>query len=309
MAVAFVIAFRPQRRDWGVLIPFLAGLVIPLWILLAPPWRWGILGTAASAYLHKAMATGGHSHPWYAYLQWIAGLGYSFTDAPILLLGAAGVWVALRSKHPVARFVAIYAGSLVLLYSAVPYKTPWCAVSLVHGLALLGGVSFSWCYSRWGPGRTTAAMVVLLTAMAVEAWIASVPFGSDPRNPWAYAHTGRGVYTIRDRVDECARIAGDGTNVAIDVFTRENLWPLPWYFRRYPNVRWWRDVPPRGRGAPVVLLAPSVEESVARMLYEGPPPGQRELYVDLFPRAVELRPGIEVRGYVAKSLWDRRPSE
>jgi hypothetical protein len=40
-------------------------------------------------------------------------------------------------------------------------------------------------------------------------------------------------------------------------------------------------------------------------LYEGPPPGERELYMTMFDAFVELRPQVEVRGYVAKSLWDR----
>jgi hypothetical protein len=38
-----------------------------------------------------------------------------------------------------------------------------------------------------------------------------------------------------------------------------------------------------------------------------PPPGQREMYVNMFDREVDLRPRVEVRGYVAKSLWDELP--
>ncbi|MGD0775613.1 MAG: hypothetical protein ABSC05_22600, partial [Candidatus Solibacter sp.] len=92
----------------------------------------------------------------------------------------------------------------------------------------------------------------------------------------------------------------------IEIYTRENLWPLPWYFRAYPNVRWWRQVTIPGRAAPIILVSPAMEQDVARKLYEGPPPGQRELYMNLFSGYVELRPQVEVRGYVAKSLWDRR---
>ena len=40
-------------------------------------------------------------------------------------------------------------------------------------------------------------------------------------------------------------------------------------------------------------------------LYEVPPPGERELYVSLFDRPVELRPGVELRGYVASGLLER----
>jgi len=139
----------------------------------------------------------------------------------------------------------------------------------------------------------------------VQAWRASVTYASNPRNPWAYAHTGPGVFRIRDRVKEFAQAAGDPQNVAIDVYSRANLWPLPWYFRGMPNVRWWRDVAIPGRAAAIVLVSPEMEPDVARKLYEGPAPGERELYMNLFPVPVELRPQVELRGYVAKSLWDR----
>jgi predicted membrane-bound mannosyltransferase len=110
------------------------------------------------------------------------------------------------------------------------------------------------------------------------------------------------VFEIRDRIEKVARSQPSGYATAIDIFTGENWWPLPWYLRRFSQVRWWSAVPRSGRAGPVVLCSPVQEEAVARLLYEGPPPGERELFVNLFPRAVWLRPGVEVRGYVAASL-------
>jgi hypothetical protein len=48
-----------------------------------------------------------------------------------------------------------------------------------------------------------------------------------------------------------------------------------------------------------------MEPDLIRKLYESPPPGERELYMQMFPEYVELRPGVEIRGYVSKELWDR----
>ena len=304
-AAAYAAAFRPRRPEWRAIAAFFIGLALTVSLLLAAPWKWGVFGAAAASYARKGIASG-HSHPWYAYIQWIAGPGYSLTDVPILLLGGAGVAAAWRSKFPAPRFLTWFAVSLLLLYSVIPYKTPWCAVTIVYAMAAAAGIAVARWRPVWNAFWTAAAILVVLP-MGVEAWLAGLPWSSDPRNPWAYAQTGSGVYAIRDRIGECARAAPEGNNLAIDVYTRENLWPLPWYFRPYPNVRWWRDVPPRGRVAPVLLLSPAMEEQVARKLYEGPPPGERELYLNLFPSVVELRPGIEVRGYVAKSVWDRRP--
>ncbi|MBI4875838.1 MAG: hypothetical protein HY822_14475, partial [Acidobacteria bacterium] len=71
------------------------------------------------------------------------------------------------------------------------------------------------------------------------------------------------------------------------------------------NVRWWRAVPDKDPIAPLVLLTPDFEPALVRRLYEIPPPGQRELYLNLFDRRIELRPDVELRGYADKTLWDR----
>jgi uncharacterized protein (TIGR03663 family) len=286
--VAYISVFR-SRLDYRAALRFFVTLFAGISVLLAPPWKWGVLAQSAAAYWHRATG-GAHVHPWYSYMQWL-----SITEAPILILAAC----AWRGSKPAVRFVALYALVLAVLYSAVPYKTPWCAVSLLYALALLGGAGAA----MLGGWRHLAGVLALVW-MAVLAWAASFPFVTDPRNPWAYAHTGPGVFTIRDRVAEAARVAPEGRNVAVDVFTRENFWPLPWYLRSFPQVRWWRQVPVQGRAAPIVLLSPALEPDFARKIYESPPPGQRELYVSLFAEPVELRPNVEVRGYVAKSIWD-----
>jgi len=93
----------------------------------------------------------------------------------------------------------------------------------------------------------------------------------------------------------------------VQIITRQNLWPLPWYFRRYSGVRWWNGVSVTASAAPVIIATPDMEPGLLHKLYELPPPGQRELYVPMFDRYRELRPSVEVRGYVAKSLWDQMP--
>jgi len=47
-----------------------------------------------------------------------------------------------------------------------------------------------------------------------------------------------------------------------------------------------------------------MEPALTRRLYEVPPPGQRDLYMNLFDQPVELRPGVELRGYAQLSVWE-----
>jgi len=134
--------------------------------------------------------------------------------------------------------------------------------------------------------------------------VTSRTYSSDPRNPYAYAHTTTDVYVIRDRLERLAAADPQGREMRVQVVSRENLWPLPWYLRSFSHVEWWRGVVDEMQPASVILASPDMETALAHRLYETPPPGERPLYVSMFRREIDLRPGVELRGYVKQSLWD-----
>jgi predicted membrane-bound mannosyltransferase len=280
---AAALAYIAAYRSWRVPAVFFVALLVGIWVFFLPPWKWGLLVRFVPAYLARA-GSAMHAHPLYRYLQWL-----SVTEALVLAFAVAGIVANWRRREPQLRFLTLYALILLAIYSAIPYKTPWCAVSPIYALVVAGATG------RW---RVATAGAVI--CLATIAWLAATRYATDQRNPWAYAHTGPGVYTIRDR------ISGFPRSTPIDVFSTENLWPLPWYLRQFPNQHWWREVPFAGPAAPIVLVSPALEPALVRKLYEGPPPGERELYMNLFDQSVDLRQGVEVRGYVAKSLWDQR---
>ncbi|GAF71986.1 unnamed protein product, partial [marine sediment metagenome] len=70
------------------------------------------------------------------------------------------------------------------------------------------------------------------------------------------------------------------------------------------TIDWWDKVADDVPAAPVIIASPSVETALMRKLYELPPPGKKNLYVPLFDSYMELRPQVELRGYVTKDLWD-----
>ena len=61
--------------------------------------------------------------------------------------------------------------------------------------------------------------------------------------------------------------------------------------------------------APIILITPQFEDELIEKLYKLPPPGQRPLYLPLFEKMMELRPGIEMRGYARKDVWDQYESQ
>ena len=271
---------------------------------------------AYGMYLDRANAASWHFHPWDYYLGLLVHFPADgtpvWTEGLVLVLaiaGAAAGWS--RSGIPgadsrVLRFLAFYTLLLAVVYAAIPYKTPWCLLGFLHGMILLAGAGAVFLV-RAPRGRAARGAVVVLLASAAahlgwQAFSGSFRFAADPRNPYVYAHTGTDVFEIVGRLEGLARAHPSGAAMPVQIISRENLWPLPWYLRRFSRVGWWNGVSEQAESAPVVLVTPDMEPALVRKLYDLPPPGERELYVSLFERPVELRPRVELRGYVAMSL-------
>jgi uncharacterized protein (TIGR03663 family) len=278
----------------------------------------GVVDAVRAYGLYLDRAASWHVHPWSYYLELLIhfpATGTPFwTEGLILVLavagGAAG-WVGTRisGADPRAlRFLGFYTLLMLVTYSAIPYKTPWCLLGFLHGLILLAGPGAVFLARAFPSVAMRAVLGMLLSCAAVQlAWQAfsgSFRFAADPRNPYVYAHTGTDVFEIVARLQDLSRAHPDGASMPVDIISRENLWPLPFYLRGMPRVAWWNGVSEKAKVAPVILVTPDMEPALVRKLYDLPPPGERELFVSLFERPVELRPGVELRGYAANRLWE-----
>jgi hypothetical protein len=228
-----------------------------------------------------------HRHAWDYYLGLLVRNEW--------LIVAAAVVGATRRATGLLKFLAVYAFAMTVVYSLIPYKTPWCVLGALDAMILLAGAG-GVALAGWLPRRARAALAIPLVVVGFQAWRASFPLSSDPRNPYAYAHTGRDVDAIRDRLEALGR------GRSVQVVSTRNLWPLPWYLRAFPHVEWWRSLGPGYRPADVILVTPEMEPALVHELYEVPPPGSRDLYRSIFDRYIELRPQVELRGYIRASL-------
>lgn len=246
------------------------------------------------AYAERGLAPQLHAHPWHYYFVVLLQSG----DLFFLLLAFSAVPLA-RARDTLARFLFVYSTVLTLAYCLLPYKTPWCALGFLHGWILLAALGVS-----RAPRKLRLAALVVMMGLAVQSWRLAFPLAAQPINPYAYAHTLPEIYALLHRIEAAAASHPDGPNLHIDVVTAENLWPLPWYLRRYPNVMWWREAPPADKQAPLLLVSPAMEEVVAQRLYESPAPRDRQLYYSLLPDPLWLRPGVEIKAYAVLSLLD-----
>ncbi|MBE0537491.1 MAG: TIGR03663 family protein [Phycisphaerae bacterium] len=260
-----------------------------------------------------------HIHPWYYYLQILGWFklegGPLWTEGFILALGVVGLVAALwkrgagNTSYGFLRFAAFYAVILTVVYSLIPYKTPWCLLGFLHAWILLAGVGVVVILRLVPRGwpRTLVALLLVQGAahLAWQSASGAFRYYDDHANPYVYAHAGRDVFTVVEKVDEMADLHPDGKGMLIEVICPgADYWPLPWYLRAYTNVGYYSDVDVTTMPAPVIIGRASIEKQILSKIFA--PPGQYATFVPLFDAYTELRPTIELSGFVMWDLKDGR---
>ena len=275
---------------------------------------------AYTTYFSRAGSNQLHIHPWFYYLNALvyskATTGPFWTEAFIVVLACLGIILIVARKGiskldtRLLDFLISYTVTSLAVYSAIPYKTPWCLLSFYHGMILLSAVGVVAMINLSSRLLTRIVIVLLLLTLATDLGLQSISPGIssevDFSNPYVYAHPTADVLKVAQRIEEISK-AHPAINemVVLIVCPEGDYWPLPWYLRSFKNVGWFNDVNEIKTPAPVVLAAAQLESELITKLYDLSPPGQKNLYVPLFDSDIELRTQVELRGYVTKDLWDK----
>jgi len=174
---------------------------------------------------------------------------------------------------PWLRFVALYTLALTALYSAIPYKTPWCMLAFLHGYILMAGAGAGQVWEwqarlpwkwRWAPLALAAAYLwYAVSYQQAQTRRACDTFAADSRNPYVYAHTTTDALNLVSALAEAAQKAdGLSTRMAIAA-PPSDTWPLPWYLRRYTAIGYWQDVADIPEGFDPIVLIVSLGQTLA----------------------------------------------
>ncbi len=261
-----------------------------------------------------------HIHPWYYYLKMVLFAKYAngpiWTEGWIVLLALVGMGAAVRGKRigridPIlVRFLAFYTVFMVIIYSALPYKTPWCLLGFLHGMILLAGVGVA-ALVIWlrHPVARIAAVMLLVAAgvhLGYQAYQGSFVYQADSRNPYVYAHPTEDIFIAVEKIIDYVGVDGLGQTALIDVVCPgADYWPLPWYLRRYADaVRYSSELPPDL--GPLVVVSAELENALSHRLYVETPREKIRMYMYLFddPYYVWFRPQVKLLGFVRKDLSD-----
>lgn len=236
---------EPVLRVPSAKIVFAAFTVFIIATILLFTWfgqNWSALGDLVHAVSRFTARAGGEGHekPFAYYFQLLD---------PLLVLSflvVAGMYVAICDAVSGARkaglLMAIYGLVSLLIYSCIPYKTPWLALNFWLPFALLSGVGLSAILDliKNSAGRRGAMIAGLFLLATLGAQTKELCFDkpADEKNPLAYAHTGEDLLRLPERLDELAQ-QKNLANPRICVVLAD-AWPLPWYLRKFSNVGFWQ---------------------------------------------------------------------
>ena len=198
-----------------------------------------------------------HIHPWYYYLQLLiyskAGMGPPWTEGFIVVMALVGLLVIISRRgvsgldSNLLKFIACYTVIMTVVYSAIPYKTPWCLLSFYQGMILLAAVAVVAVVNLLGRVLSRVIVVVFFpmfaTDLVLQAFVANCISYVNAGNPYVYAHPTKDVLTIARRVEDVSRAYPEGRDMPVLVVCPDgDYWPLPWYLRSFKNVGYYNDV-------------------------------------------------------------------
>jgi len=187
----------------------------------------------------------GHQKPLWYYARVLAG---GWSGGLLCALASIGLLQSLRRRTSSAyAFLAFYALFLALIYSLIPYKTPWLALNLWLPIALFAGHALDSLLRI--PRRHSALRIAIPACSILLAVAAAVAIAHDTRqrvflhpadeaNPYAYAQTSD---DLLDLPAEIRRLASQ-SSIAVPriAVIAADPWPLPWYLRHFAQVGFWQ---------------------------------------------------------------------
>lgn len=255
--------------------------------------NWGAFAALIRAVPNYAIRAGGDGHAkifWY-YTRLLAG---GWSGGLICVLACTGIVLAVRKREasPLA-MLAYYLILIYVLYSAIPYKTPWLALNFWLPMALLIGLTVQ-CTWNATVIQSVARAFVRVGCLAL-AFVAALLIAHDTRqrafldpagekNPYAYAQTSEDLLGLPTELVTLIREQGLASpRIAV---IAADPWPLPWYLRQYSQVGYWQPGQTVEQ-ADFYITSPDAADRYARQLQ------------NFQPEFFGVRPGVLIL------LWSR----
>ena len=247
LTVAMLVAAQPVLRvEWRQLLACAVGAAAVAAVVALAFYSWGFSDWQGPVDFVKSFARftaraggEGHEKPWWYYIALLGGGKSGVVWLGLTLWGGLNMW---RHGGWRAHVLIVYALTIFIIYSAIPYKQPWLALNLWLPQALLVAWLAADLHTHRRYGMLALFIVALVTVLSLDVRTRVFRDSFGDRNPYAYAHTSSDVEHLVNRLDALAQPPHQRNPLVAVVMN--DAWPLPWYLRDFRAGFWQENQDP-----------------------------------------------------------------
>lgn len=195
------------------------------------------LGKGLITWTQTGTAHSGHSKPFFYWisLMWRYEL--------ITLIGVLCCFRFLFKSDAKLRFLTIYGAGVLLAYSIIAYKTPWCILTIQWPFFLLLGAVISELCNKT-KNHKIALLVVVCVGILLPSLSVGLPLNfenyDDDTEPYVYVQTIREINIATTPIIAAAK--KDATKYSVrGAIILSSYYPLPWIFGDFQNIAYSAD--------------------------------------------------------------------
>lgn len=169
----------------------------------------------------------GHEKPFYYWFDLMKQ--YEWTSLLGFILCLRLVWPVDKN----VRLIGVFGVGVLIAYSIVPYKTPWCIINLIWPFMIVVGYVFSEILSLKKKRSLKFLVIISIAGLCGLDVARAIKLNfyhfDDEIEPYVYVQTFRDILPLSEKIHREALV---NTGIPFMPFNilMESSWPLPWLF-------------------------------------------------------------------------------
>jgi uncharacterized protein (TIGR03663 family) len=193
------------------------------------------------------------------------------------VLGLAFAVRYLFGGNSSLRYLAIYGVGVLFVYSIIPYKTPWCIISIDWPFLFLGAAALVFLWDnlpRFTRFITVVVALILFGHLAYKSYGLNFVHYDDPKEPYAYVQTYRDYRKFVDPILQKLRKDPSAKRHLHGLILLESYFPIPWVIGEVRDVGYYsegEDKWPKNLDADFIAVldsdSPDVEDHLTKKYF------------------------------------------
>jgi 4-amino-4-deoxy-L-arabinose transferase-like glycosyltransferase len=139
------------------------------------------------------------------------------------------------------RYLAIYGVGVLFVYSIIPYKTPWCIISIDWPFLFLGAAALVFLWDNLPRFISVVVGLGLFGQLAYKSYALNFVHYDDPKQMYAYVQTYRDYRKFVDPILQKLRSDPAAKQHLRGLIFLESYFPIPWLIDEIRDVGYYSE--------------------------------------------------------------------